>query len=444
MNKGPHHNKSAVIPSGRIARLSHIGSMATNVAGNMILGGLMQLGRGQRPIMKDLLLTPRNIERVTEQLSKMRGAAMKIGQLVSMDTGDVLPPELTQIMSRLRDDAYAMPPKQLKQVLNTQLKNGWLSLFRKFDVHPIAAASIGQVHRVHLKDGRDLALKIQYPGVANSIDSDVANVGVLIKMSGLLPDGFEMAPYLEAARQQLHDETDYVQEADQLIRFGQLLKDEPQFTVPNVHADWSSSKVLAMDYMVGGAIEDVAKEPQAVCNQVMTNFISLALSELFEFGVMQTDPNFANYLYDPGTRKIVLLDFGAVLMVDPMIADKYRRLICVGLQGDTDGLMTAAQDMGLIDATTRDEHRVRIVQIIRQVFDMIRDGGAIDFTDQTLSKQLQAEGLALYKDGFTPPVLPIDILLIQRKFAGLFLLGARLGANVDVADILHTHIKIIR
>jgi predicted unusual protein kinase regulating ubiquinone biosynthesis (AarF/ABC1/UbiB family) len=149
-------------------------------------------------------------------------------------------------------------------------------------------------------------------------------------------------------------------------------------------------------------------------------------------------------LYDPGTRKIVLLDFGAVLMVDPMIAHKYRRLICVGLQGDTDGLMTAAQDMGLIDATTRDEHRVRIVQIIRQVFDMIRDGGAIDFTDQTLSKQLQAEGLALYKDGFTPPVLPIDILLIQRKFAGLFLLGARLGANVDVADILHTHSKIIR
>ena len=404
----------------------------------------MQLGRGQRPVLKDLLLTPRNIERVTEKLSKMRGAAMKIGQLVSMDTGDILPPELAQIMSRLRDDAYAMPPKQLKQVLNAQLPDGWVRLFRKFDVHPIAAASIGQVHRVHLKDGRDLALKIQYPGVANSIDSDVANVGVLIKMSGLLPDGFEMAPYLEAARQQLHDETDYVQEAGQLIRFGQLLKDKPQFAVPTVHTGWSTSKVLAMDYMAGGAIEDVAIEPQSIRNQVMTDLINLALCELFDFGVMQTDPNFANYLYDPETRKIVLLDFGAVLSIDPMIADKYRRLIRAGLQDDTDGLMTAAQDMGLIDATTRDEHRVRIVQIIRQVFDMIRDGGAIDFTDQTLSKQLQAEGIALYKDGFLPPILPIDILLIQRKFAGLFLLGARLGANMDVADILRSHSKIIR
>lgn len=444
MNKKPQHNKSVVIPSGRIARLSHISSMATNVAGNMVLGGLMQLGRGQRPIMKDLLLTPRNIERVTEQLSKMRGAAMKIGQLVSMDTGDILLPELAQIMSRLRDDAYAMPPKQLKQVLNAQLPNGWVSLFRKFDVHPMAAASIGQVHRVQLKDGRDLALKVQYPGVANSIDSDIANVGVLIKMSGLLPDGFEMAPYLEAARQQLHDETDYVQEAGWLIRFEQLLKNEPQFAVPAVHTDWSTSKVLAMDYMAGGAIEDVAKEPKAVRNQVMTDLISLALSELFDFGVMQTDPNFANYLYDPETHKIALLDFGAVLTVDPMIADKYRRLICAGLQADTDCLMTAAQDMGLIDATTRDEHRVRIVKIIRQVFDMIRDAGAIDFTDQTVSKKLQAEGLALYKDGFLPPVLPIDILLIQRKFAGLFLLGARLGANVDISEILRTHSKITR
>ncbi|MCO4840697.1 MAG: AarF/ABC1/UbiB kinase family protein [Rhodobacteraceae bacterium] len=444
MSKKPHHNKSVAIPSGRITRLSHIGSMTANVAGNMMLGGIMQLGRGQRPVLKDLLLTPRNIERVTEKLSKMRGAAMKIGQLVSMDTGDILPPELAQIMSRLRDDAYAMPPKQLKQVLNAQLPDGWVRLFRKFDVHPIAAASIGQVHRVHLKDGRDLALKIQYPGVANSIDSDVANVGVLIKMSGLLPDGFEMAPYLEAARQQLHDETDYVQEAGQLIRFGQLLKDKPQFAVPTVHTGWSTSKVLAMDYMAGGAIEDVAIEPQSIRNQVMTDLINLALCELFDFGVMQTDPNFANYLYDPETRKIVLLDFGAVLSIDPMIADKYRRLICAGLQDDTDGLMTAAQDMGLIDATTRDEHRVRIVQIIRQVFDMIRDGGAIDFTDQTLSKQLQAEGIALYKDGFLPPILPIDILLIQRKFAGLFLLGARLGANMDVADILRSHSKIIR
>ena len=185
------------VPAGRLARLGYITTVTASVAGSMAVGGMSQLMKRQRPVIKDLLLTPQNIFRITEQLAKMRGAAMKIGQLISMDAGELLPPELGQIMVRLRDNAYAMPPAQLKKVLNTQFQNSWLSSFKKFDVHPIAAASIGQVHRAQLKDGRDLAIKVQYPGVAASIDSDVANVGVLIKMSGLLPKEFRLETYLE-------------------------------------------------------------------------------------------------------------------------------------------------------------------------------------------------------------------------------------------------------
>lgn len=437
MSEIPPRAKSVAVPTGRIARFGHISSLTANVAGNMALGALLQLGHGQRPVMKDLLLTPRNITQVTDKLSKMRGAAMKIGQLVSMDTGDILPPELTQIMARLRDNASAMPPAQLKQVLNAQLPTGWLASVRKFDVRPIAAASIGQVHRAVLKDGRELALKIQYIGVADSIDSDVANVGVLIKMSGLLPSEFELAPYLEEARKQLHDETDYVREAAQINHFRNLLKDTPQFVIPAVHRDWSTPKILAMDYMTGVPIENVASAPQAIKDQVITDLITLALRELLEFGVMQTDPNFANYLYEPKARKLILLDFGAARAIAPTVALQYRQLIYAGLENNVDNLTAAAQKMGIFDGTTRYAHRMRIVQMLRQVFDMIRDGGAIDFTDQTISKQLQAEGMALFADGFSPPLVPVDILLIQRKFAGLFLLGARLGAKVNVGEILH-------
>lgn len=437
MSDIPPSPKSVAVPTGRIARFGHISSLTANVAGNMALGALMQLGHGKRPVLKDLLLTPRNITQVTDKLSKMRGAAMKIGQLVSMDTGDILPPELTQIMARLRDDAYAMPPAQLKQVLNAQLPTGWLASARRFDVRPIAAASIGQVHRVELKDGRELALKIQFVGVADSIDSDVDNVGVLIKMSGLLPVGFELAPYLEEARKQLHDETDYVREADQMDHFRNLLKDTPQFTIPAVHRDWSTPKILAMDYMSGVSIEDVASAPQAIKDQVITDLITLALRELLEFGLMQTDPNFANYLYDPKARKVILLDFGAARTIAPIIASQYRQIICAGLEKNVNDLTAAAQKMGIFDGTTRDAHRMRIIQMLGQMFDMIREGGAIDFTDQALLKQLQAEGMALFADGFSPPPLPIEILLIQRKFAGLFLLGARLGAKVNVGEILH-------
>lgn len=440
MTKRPRRESSVAIPSGRIARFGHISALTAGVAGSMAFNGMAQLGKGRRPVIKDLLLTPRNISRVTDQLSKMRGAAMKIGQLVSMDSGDLLPPDLAQIMAGLRDNAYSMPPAQLKQVLNAQLPDGWLGSFNKFDVRPVAAASIGQVHRAKLKDGRNLAMKIQYPGVANSIDSDVANVGALIRLSGLLPKGFDLTPYLEEARQQLHEETNYAREGAQLARFRDLLDDAPQFVVPAVHEDWCTPKILAMDYVSGIAIEDADGETQAVRNQIVTNLIELALRELFDFGLMQTDPNFANYLYEPETRQIVLLDFGATRAINPVIADQYRRLIRAGLSNDADGLMSAAEGIGFVDDATCDKHRARIAQMMRRVFGQFRDGTPIDFSHQHLPQQLQADGLALLEDGFVPPVLPMDVLLIQRKFAGMFLLAARLSACVDVAEMLHGHV----
>jgi predicted unusual protein kinase regulating ubiquinone biosynthesis (AarF/ABC1/UbiB family) len=441
MNDKPDDDRSIVIPSGRLSRLGHMGAMTFGVMGNMVVNGAAQLGKGQRPVMKDLFLTPKNITRVTDQLSKMRGAAMKIGQLVSMDSGDFLPPELAQIMTRLRNDAHPMPPAQLKQVLNAQWPNGWLKSFTKFDVRPIAAASIGQVHRAQLKDGRDLAMKIQYPGVANSIDSDVANVGALIRMSGLLPKGFELAPYLQEGRKQLHDETDYDREGAQLMRFQSLLGAAPQFVVPTRHADWSTPQILAMDYVTGIPIEDAENDSQTVRDQIITNLLDLTFRELFEFGLMQTDPNFANYLYQTDTHQIVLLDFGAVRAIDPAVTDQYRALIRAGLDDDLDDILKAAQDIGLFDSATRNAHSIIIAQMIRRAFGVIKDGMAIDFSQDDLPQQLQRDGFALFEDGFVPPVLPMDVLLIQRKFAGIFLLAARLRARIDLAGMLHRHVR---
>ena len=182
MARPPSDSRPLPVPSSRISRLTRLSTMTAGVAGNMALRGAAELGRGKRPQFRDLLMTPANMSRVADQLAKMRGAAMKVGQLVSMDTGDVLPPELADIFARLRDDAHFMPPAQLKKVLATHWPNGWLGQFQSFDVRPIAAASIGQVHRAQTRDGRDMAIKVQYPGVAQSIDSDVANVGALVRM----------------------------------------------------------------------------------------------------------------------------------------------------------------------------------------------------------------------------------------------------------------------
>jgi predicted unusual protein kinase regulating ubiquinone biosynthesis (AarF/ABC1/UbiB family) len=424
------------VPSGRVARLSRLGRMTAGVAGNMAVGGLAQLGRGQRPSLQGLLLTPRNIGRIADELAKMRGAAMKMGQLMSMDTGDVLPLELSQIMARLRDDAHVMPPKQLKAVLNDQWGEGWLARFARFDVRPIAAASIGQVHRATTRDGRDLAIKVQYPGVAASIDSDVTNVGALIKLTGLLPRGFALDHYLDEARVQLHAETDYTAEAEALSRFGALLNGDDRFVVPQGHADWSGRQILAMDYIESVAIEDAEAADQKTRNSVAHDLFDLMLRELFGFGLMQTDPNFANYRYKPQTGQIVLLDFGATRRLGSDVAQAYRALMYAGLSGHRDGLIEAAMQIGFVTPEITPQHLERIIGMLEAVFTALSAYDVFDFADTRLSQQLQSEGMALAQDGFVPPPLPMDALFLQRKFAGMFLLAARLRAQVDVVGLM--------
>ena len=440
MKNEPPQSRPLAVPAKRLARLGQLGSMTAGVAGNMALNGLAQWGKGQRPMMKDLLLTPRNISRVADQLAKMRGAAMKVGQLVSMDTGDMLPPELAQIMARLRDDAHFMPPAQLKQVLNAQWPANWINQFKTFDVRPIAAASIGQVHKVTLKDGRDLAIKVQYPGVAKSIDSDVANVAALIRMSGLLPKGLDLAPYLAEARAQLHEETDYIREAAQTKRFADLLADQPQFVVPKLVDDWSTSQILAMSFEPGIAVEEAANESQEIRDQIATHLIALTLREIFDFGFMQTDPNFANYRYQSNTGRIVLLDFGAARDISAPVARQYRRLLQAGLKDDAAGIQQIAQEIGFIDHATARNHCTQVITMIRLVMTALQDAPLVDFGKVELSQRLQAEGIALAEDGFVPPPLPIEVLLLQRKFGGVFLLASRLGARVDVVGLLRPYL----
>jgi len=438
--KDPSDTKALAVPASRLGRMARLGGLTAGVAGNMALNGARQLGRGQRPDMRNLLLTPRNMSRVADELAKMRGAAMKVGQLMSMDTGDLFPPEITDILARLRNDAHFMPPAQLKKVLAEQWHTNWIRDFARFDVRPIAAASIGQVHRAQLKDGRDVAIKVQYPGVARSIDSDVANVGALIKLTGLLPKGFDLDPYLAEAAAQLHEETDYTREAHYQSQFQSLLEATTDVVIPSVHADFSTSSILAMEYVESQSVEDCISLPQSVRDQIATSLFDLMLRELFEFGVMQTDPNFANYRYQPEHAKIVVLDFGATRILSPQIISLYTRLIQAGLDRDAEKLTQIGADLGLFDAQTQDKHRDAMLGMMQSIFDDILESELYDFGETQIPKSLQTQGLALADDGFIPPPLPIDAVFLQRKFAGMFLLAARLQARVRLSDLIVKHL----
>ena len=428
--------RGLAVPSRRLSRIARLGGVTAGVASSMAMGSISALSRGNRPVWRDLLMTPQNISRVADQLAKMRGAAMKVGQLVSMDTGEFLPPELAQIMARLRDEAHFMPPSQLKKVLAAQWPDGWLRQFKNFNVRPIAAASIGQVHSATLKDGRNLAIKVQYPGVANSIDSDIANVGALIRMSGLLPKGFELAPYLEEARKQLHEETDYSREAGFLQRFGTLLEGDDRFFVPKFVPEWSTKGILAMEFASGDAIDSFIDASQDVRNRLAHTLIDLALRELFAEKVMQTDPNFANYRYNVQDEQIVLLDFGATRDIPNEVSNQYRQLMQAGMSGDRQSLADMALCMGFYDHSTAENFRETIIDVMMQVFDVLLQPAPYDFGDRSLVRNLQQQGIALAEAGFIPPPLPVELLFIQRKLGGVFLLATHLRAQVDVQSLL--------
>lgn len=427
------------VPSSRLSRLAGFGRLAGGIAGNVLGGGAREVLKGQKPDLPSLLLTPANAKRLADELARLRGAAMKLGQLISMDGGEVLPRELSDILARLRSEADPMPPRQLEQVLVAGWGPDWQAQFQRFDMQPIAAASIGQVHRAVALDGRDLAIKVQYPGVAASIDADVDNVATLVKLSGLLPAGFAVEPLLEEAKRQLHEEADYAREGGMLARYGALAADWPDVVVPSLAADLSRPTILAMSHVKGVAIDKAAALPQAERDRLMTLMLRILMAELFDWRVMQTDPNFANYRYDLNSGRLILLDFGAARVVPDHISDGYRALLASGLVGDDAALLEAMAGIGILPPNAPTAMSDTILAMARDGFAPLRLDGPFDFGAGGLAGNLkdQSQTLIGQREHFTAP--PPDILFIQRKIAGMYLLAARLKARVDVAALVRPY-----
>lgn len=431
---------SSAVPGSRLSRLMRFGSLASGVVGGMLAEGARQLSQGKRPVFSDLLLTPGNAQRVAEQLSQLRGAAMKIGQLLSMDAGDLLPSELSDILARLRSDAHPMPMSQLVAVLEESWGKGWEGRFDRFSFTPLAAASIGQVHAAQGKDGQRLAIKVQYPGVRDSISSDVDNVATLLRMSGLLPPGMDLVPLLHEAKRQLQDEADYLKEATHLRRFHQLLADSPDILVPRGYAEFSTPNILVMSFADGGPLESLEHAPQAERDRVITLLFGLLLREVFEFQCVQTDPNFANYRYQQETGQIVLLDFGATRLYSRDSTEAFRRLLVAGWRDDRAAINEAALEVGYFQHETLAKHRLLLTDLICQACEPLRHQGAYDFAISDLAGRLRDAGWQLGADRDFWHTPPVAVLFLHRKVAGLYMLAAKLKARVDVRRLFEPYV----
>ncbi len=318
---------------------------------------------------------------------------------------------------------------------------GWDARFAQFGFTPIAAASIGQVHRATTKDGRPLAIKVQYPGIRQSIASDVDNVGTLLRVSGLLPAHLDVAPLLAEAKRQLHEEADYLREARCQAQFAALLADAPNLRIPTVHADWTTENVLAMDYVECVPIESLQRAPQAQRDEVASTLMGLLFRELFEFRLVQTDPNFANYRYDKASGRTVLLDFGATRAYGSEVVEAYRRLMRAAMHGHREGMDEAAQAIGYFGHHIQPHQRNAVIDLFALACEPLRHADGYDFGTSDLAQRIRTAGMALSteKDFWHTP--PADALFLHRKLGGMYLLAARLKAQVPVQALARPYLE---
>lgn len=388
------------------------------------------------------------------EIGKLKGSIVKIGQMMALYGEHFLPEEITQALNTLNNQTVALAWPAIKQHLEQQLGDKLYEL--TIDHEPLGTASLAQVHRATRKsDGLELVLKIQYPGVADAIDSDMSLFKNMLKLTRMVPQTREFDQWFEEVRDMMHREVNYDIEAATTRRFAERLKDDPRYIVPEIVPEFCTDQILCMTFERGVPINSpvMLSLPQSRRNLLGEASLEIAVREIFEWGEMQTDPNFGNYLVRLGDGEqqpdqIVLLDFGAIRQFDQHLLKVARNLIHAGYQHDPQSMVNAMTGYEFFDSIPPSikPDMAKVFLLATEAFSCPANNkelpaGVMDEQyrydwkkSQLHSRVMQQASKSMASRYFSVP--PKEFMFISRKFIGAYTFMTVIDAKTNVRDMI--------
>ena len=426
--------KSKSIPKSTLARSTELLKLAAKVGGKEIKHRIQQVSeKVQENSPSQLSKQIEQVKLMVDSLGRLKGAAMKIGQLVSMDFGDLFPPEVRTILEQLQNQSpHFLDIQEIKKILQKEL-NSKFDLLSELSEKPIAAASIGQVHTAFYK-GRKIVLKIQYPNIDKSIDSDLTILqGIVQALLSVARKKMDLTSIFNEMKIVFSRETNYLLELENLKRYQEIFSSHSDYVVPQAVDELCTERVVAMNYEEGVTLREwIRKTSDPKDKEAMgSKVLDLYLIEYFQNAFVQSDPNPANFLVN-SKNQLVLLDLGAVRSFERSFVTDYVELMNCVHSMDRPASIFQSEKMGFLDSREKLETKNLFYEMLRSslcAFDENRQ--PFDFNDREYFKHSQNVSQDFSRlSEFTPP--PSKLIFLHRKLVGIFGLLKDLGLKVDL------------